>query len=164
MSQLSIELLPEVLRNVRTRLLFVLRLAISPYQIIGFTPGATRRVGIVPQGNFVGPRLSGEVLHGGNDWQTVREDRTVALDVRLVLKTNDGDLIGMIYRGLRHGPVDVVLKLDRGEDVDPAEYYFRILPQFETSSKKYDWMNRVLAIGIGYRLPDAVIYSVFEIL
>jgi len=25
---------------------------------------------------------------------------------------------------------------------------------FETSSKKYDWMNRIIAVGIGHRPPD----------
>jgi hypothetical protein len=29
---------------------------------------------------------------------------TTALDVRLTLRTDDGELIYMAYRGLRHGP------------------------------------------------------------
>jgi Protein of unknown function (DUF3237) len=37
-------------------------------------------------------------------------------------------------------------------------------PMFETSSAKYDWINRILAIGVGHRLPDGPVYSVFEIL
>jgi Protein of unknown function (DUF3237) len=61
--------LPEVLRDVRTRSLFVMRLDVHPLQIIGATPGAYRRVGVVPNGVFEGERLSGQVLDGGVDWQ-----------------------------------------------------------------------------------------------
>ncbi len=55
-------------------------------------------------------------------------------------------------------------KLDKGEAVDPASYYFRMNPMFETSTPKYDWLNRIIAIGTGHRLPDGPIYSIFEVL
>jgi hypothetical protein len=35
---------------------------------------------------------------------------------------------------------------------------------FETASRKYDWMNRIVGVGVGRRVPGAVIYDVFEIL
>jgi hypothetical protein len=35
---------------------------------------------------------------------------------------------------------------------------------FETASPQYDWLNRMLAIGIGHRQADGPVYSVFEIL
>ncbi len=81
-----------------------------------------------------------------------------------MLKTGDDALIGMTYQGLRHGPAEVIARLDKGEPVDPAGYYFRTNPLFETAAPRYDWINRILAIGIGYRLTDAVVYSVFEVL
>jgi Protein of unknown function (DUF3237) len=104
------------------------------------------------------------VLDGGSDWQAVRNDGATTLSVRLVLKTKDDALIGMTYRGVRHGPPDVVARIEKGEAVDPASYYFRISPLFETSAGKYDWVNRVVAVGIGYRRADGPIYSVFEVL
>ena len=66
--------LPEVLRSVRTRPLFVMRLEVRKLQIVGATPGGIRRIGVVPGGAFAGERLSGAVLEGGSDWQTVRGD------------------------------------------------------------------------------------------
>jgi hypothetical protein len=81
-----------------------------------------------------------------------------------VLKTTDGALIVMTYQCLRAGPPSVIEKLDKGEVVDPESYYFRMNPMFETSVQKYDWMNRIIAIGIGHRLPDGPIYSIFEVL
>jgi hypothetical protein len=70
----------------------------------------------------------------------------------------------MSYRGLRHGPPDVVARLEKGETVDPASYYFRINPLFETAAPNYDWINRVVAVGIGHRRADGPIYNVFEVL
>jgi hypothetical protein len=141
-----------------------MRLDVRPLQIVGATPGAFRRVGVVPGGSFEGERLSGAVLDGGSDWQTVRKDGSTALNVRLVLKTNDTALIGMSYEGLRHGPPDILARIEKGEVVDPASYYFRINPLFETSAAQYDWINRVVAVGIGHRRADGPIYSVFEVL
>jgi hypothetical protein len=156
--------LPEVLKTVRTRPLFVMRLDVRKLQVVGATPGGVRRIGVVPGGSFEGERLSGEVLDGGSDWQTVRSDGTTTLNVRLVLKTKDDALIGMTYQGLRHGPADVAARIEKGEAVDPAAYYFRTNPLFETAAAKYDWLNRVVAIGIGHRRADGPIYSIFEVL
>src|SRR5271168_904376 len=156
--------LPDVLKAVRTRPLFVMRLDVRKLQIVGATPGSYRRIGVVPGGVFEGERLSGEVLEGGSDWQTVRPDGATTLDVRLVLKTKDDALVGMTYRGLRHGPAEVISRLERGEVVDPSSYYFRINPLFETAAPQYDWINRVIAIGIGHRLAEGPVYSVFEVL
>src|SRR5271154_2568733 len=155
--------LPDVLKTVRTRPLFVMRLDVRKLQIIGATPGSFRRIGVVPGGVFEGERLCGEVLEGGSDWQAVRPDGVTALDVRLVLKTKDDALIGMTYRGLRHGPVGVIERIERGEVVDPDSYYFRTNPLFETAAPQYDWINRVIAVGVGHRLADGPAYSVFEV-
>ncbi len=164
MSPGLIDPLPEALKTLRTQPLFVMRLDVRKLQIVGATPGPYRRVGVVPGGSFEGERLSGEVLEGGNDWQTVRSDGATTLDGRLVLKTRDEALIAMTYRGIRHGPPDVVARIEKGEAMDPASYYFRINPIFETAHASYDWLNRVLAIGIGHRRADGPIYSIFEIL
>jgi Protein of unknown function (DUF3237) len=156
--------LPNTLREVRTTPLFVVRLDVRPLQVVGATPGAYRRVGVVPSGVFEGERLSGRVLDGGADWQNVRSDGSTALDVRLVLKTFDDALIGMTYRGIRHGAPDVIARVEKGEAVDPGDYYFRIAPLFETAATQYAWLNNVVAIGIGHRRADGPVYSIFEVL
>jgi Protein of unknown function (DUF3237) len=155
--------LPEVLQSVRTRPLFVMRLDVKPMQLVGATPAGFRRVGVVTGGSFEGERLSGAVLEGGSDWQYVRSD-AVTLDVRLVLKTQDGSLITMTYKGYRHGPAALLARIDKGEAVDPGEYYFRTNPTFDTAAPSFDWLNRIIAVGVGHRRADGPVYSIFEVL
>jgi hypothetical protein len=155
--------LPEALESLQTRPLFVLREQVPPLLVVGQTPNAFRRIGVVQGGSFEGERLSGEVV-SGNDWQAVRTDSCIKLDVRLVLRTTEGALIVMTYQCLRAGTPSVIEKLDRGEAVDPRSYYFRMNPMFETSAPKYDWINRIIAVGTGHRLPEGPVYSIFEVL
>jgi Protein of unknown function (DUF3237) len=156
--------LPEVLQTVRTRPLFVMKLDVKPIVMVGATPGAFRRIGIVPSGRFEGERLAGHVLDGSSDWQAVRSDGSTTLDVRLVLNTDDGTLITMRYHGVRYGPPDVIQRLESGEEVDPAAYYFRIAPTFEAPAGRYEWLNCIVAVGTGHRFRDGPVYSVFELL
>jgi hypothetical protein len=163
MSTLRLDELPAALWQLQTRPLFVVRLDVKPLVVVGDTPGAFRRVGIVTSGTFAGERLSGKVLDGSNDWQDVRTDGSTTLDVRLTLQTDDSVYLTMAYRGVRHGPTDVMARLDRGEAVDPAEYYFRTLVTFEASAGPYAWLNGIVGVGIGHRFPDGPVYSVFEV-
>ena len=94
----------------------------------------------------------------------LRADGTLQVDVRATLKTDDDALIYMTYRGIRHGPPEVMERLNKGEKVDPSEYYFRIAPFFETGAEKYDWLNRVVSVGTGQRLASGPLYEIYQIL
>ena len=150
--------------DVRTTHLFTVSLKVPKIQNLGKTPLGERRVGIVAGGSFEGPKLKGTVEEGGSDWILARPDGALQLDVRLTLKTDDEHLIGMTYRGVRHGPAAVIERLNRGEPVDPSEYYFRIAPFFETASEKYGWLNRIISVGLGHRPPEGPVYRIFEVL
>ncbi len=150
--------------DVRTAPLFTITLKVPTIQNLGRTPLGERRVAVVAGGSFEGPKLKGTVEPGGSDWILARPDGALQLDVRLTIKTDDGQLIGMTYGGFRHGPAAVVDRLNRGEKVDPSEYYFRIAPFFETASEKYGWLNRIVAVGLGHRLPEGPVYRIFELL
>lgn len=114
---------------------------------IGATPIGRRRVAVVVGGSFEGPRLRGEVLpEAGADWLLVRPDRSLLLDVRITLKTDDGAFIYMTYRGIRQGQ------------------YFRTAPFFETGDERYAWLNDIVSVGVGEQLSNGVRYDVFEIL
>jgi hypothetical protein len=150
--------------EIRTSHLMSMTLSVADMQPIGATPNGNRRVALVAGGKFEGPKLKGIVLPGGSDWIIDRTDGSTTLDVRIVLQTDDGATIGMTYRGMRHGPAAVMDRLNRGDIVDPAEYYFRTSVVFETAAAKYDWLNRIIAVGTGRRPPEGPVYDVFEVL
>ena len=150
--------------EIRTAHLFMITLKVGQVQNLGKTPLGERRIAPVLGGRFEGPKLKGTVEEGGSDWLLVRPDGATQLDVRLTLRTNDGQLIGMTYRGYRHGPAAVIERLSRGEAVDPSQYYFRTAPFFETASDKYGWLNGIVAVATGHRPPEGPVYEVFEVL
>lgn len=136
---------------------------LAPPQEVGVTPRGERRVIPIIGGTVVGQRLNGAILPGGADWQIVRADGAAVLDARYTVQTDDGALIYVSNRGLRHGPAEVLTRLRRGEAVDPAAYYFRTVPTFETGSPAHAWLNNLVAIGSGVRAADAVILDFYAI-
>lgn len=158
------DLVPPQIADLRSRHLMDLFIEVAKPIVVGKTPGADRRIGEIKGGRFEGERLRGRVLTSGSDWQTVRDDGAWLLDVRLPLETDDGELIGVTYRGIRHGPPEVLAALARGEAVSPDAYYMRIMPVFETASDRYGWLNRLVAVAQGHRIAGGAIYRVFEIL
>jgi Protein of unknown function (DUF3237) len=150
---------------IETRPLFELRLDVPELLDLGDTPLGRRRVATVAGGTFEGERLKGTVIGtAAGDWLLQRSDGVVTLDVRLQLRTEQGELIHMGYRGLRHGPPEVMARLAAGESVDPRSYYFRIAPSFETGAPRLQWLNRILAIGTGRRERTGPIYTIHEVL
>ena len=65
--------------------------------------------------------------------------------------------------GVRCGPPEVLARLGRGEPVDPAAYYFRTTPRFETGSSRYGWLNDLIAVGSAVRRPEAVILDFYAV-
>jgi hypothetical protein len=150
--------------EIRTEHLFNIVLEVGKPVVLGPGPLGTRINVAVNGGTFSGARMKGTVLGGGSDWIVLRGDGATQLDVRCTLQTDDGALVNMTYRGIRHGPAEVMERLGRGEDVDPALYYFRTAPFFETASDKYGWLNRIVAVATGRRRASGPVYDVFEVL
>ena len=143
--------------------LFKAEITLAPPQELGDTPQGRRRIIGITGGRFRGERLAGRVLPGGADWQVIRPDGVADLDARYTLETNDGALIYVRNRGLRHGPPEVLKKLASGENVDPSLYYMRTTPSFETGDARYSWLNRMVCVASGARRAAAVELEVFEI-
>jgi hypothetical protein len=131
--------------------------------VVGDTPLGLRRVIPITGGRVEGPRLQGVVLPGGADWQIVRGDGGAALEARYTVRTNDGALIYVRNVGVRCGPPEVLARLARGEPVDPAAYYFRTTPRFETGAPGYGWLNDLVTVGSAVRRPEAVILDFYAV-
>jgi hypothetical protein len=153
-----------VTATLAVRPLFEARVELAEILHLGRTPVGDRRVINILGGSFRGERLAGRVRAGGADWQIVRADGAADLDARYTLETDGGALVQVESRGLRHGPPGVMARLAAGEAVDPAAYYFRTALRFETADPALDWLNRVLAVGLGARRPRAVELRVLEVL
>ena len=122
-----------------------------------------RRIVPITGGHVAGPRLAGEILDNGADWQVVGDDGTTLVDTRYLLRLDDGALAYLRTQGFRHGPPEVLTRIVRGEIVDPALYYFRVQMLFETASATYGWLNRTVAIGSALRTADAVVYDAYQV-
>ena len=149
--------------DINTEFLFTLALEIQ-VSSLGETPYGNRRIFHFDGGSFEGPKLKGKVLPGGGGSSLIRRDEVLEVDVRLSLETEDMHQISMAWKGLRHGPKEVMDRLYRGEIADPRSYYFRTTPYFETSSEKYGWMNRICAIATGSLGANARTLDVFQVL
>jgi len=124
---------------------------------VGVTPHGRRRIIPVLGGRFEGPAVRGRILPGGADWQILRDDGLAELDARYTLETDRGALIYVSNRGLRHGPPEVMQKLNAGLPVDPGSYYFRTVAAFETSAPECEWLTRAIFLGAAERFPDKVV-------
>jgi len=138
---------------------------LNPTEELGDTPAGRRRVFTVASGEFRGDRISGTVLPAASaDFLLVRPDGAAQLDVRLLLRAEDGALVLMTYRGIRHASPEIDARIARREQVAGSEYYLRTAPFFETSAPQHAWLNKIVSIGIGERRASELVYEVFEIL
>jgi hypothetical protein len=144
-------------------LLFEIRATLAAPIVVGDVPEGKRRVVPVTGGTFSGPRLRGNLLPGGADWQYLRPDGVMMVEAQYLLRTDDDTVIQVNNRGMRHGPEDVMRRLGAGEAVDPAQYYFRATPRLSATAGRYDWLNRRIFLCSGARYPDAVALWFYEV-
>ncbi|MCG7508748.1 DUF3237 domain-containing protein [Mesorhizobium retamae] len=150
---------------LQSRHLFTLFIALHPTLDLGQTPAGGRRIFPVSGGHFRGERIGGTVSPLiGSDLLLARPDGTFQQDVRLLLVADDGGLVLMTYRGVRHASREIDERLRRNEPVDASEYYLRITPYFETAAPAHDWLNRIVSVAKGGRCPGGVEHEVYEVI
>jgi len=125
-----------------------LQLATAAIQDVGSTPRGRLFIFPIVGGSFEGDRLRGKVLAGGADRATATADGVFELDLRATLEADDGALIYLTFTGVR----------------DDGRQYLRTLPRFETAAPQYDFLNRLLAVGIGEIRPDGPVHIIEELL
>ncbi|MEN0077009.1 MAG: DUF3237 domain-containing protein [Paracraurococcus sp.] len=137
--------------------------AVAPVQRIGAGPLGERRIVPILGGRVSGPRLAGEVLPGGADFQLVRPDGVTEIVARYSLRLTDGALVYVVNRGIRHAAPEDQARLLRGERVPPERIYFRTAPVFETEAPAHAWLHRSLFVGFGAREPECVRIRFFAV-
>jgi len=123
---------------------------------IGAADSGRRRAIAITGGRVHGPRLEGEVLPGGADWQTVEEDGLTRLEAHYPIRATDGTVIEVINPGVRVASPEVSAAIARGEPVAADAYYFRTTPRFIVPDGPFGWLRRTVFVASGVRRPDRV--------
>jgi hypothetical protein len=143
--------------------IFTIEAELEAIMSLGRTPVGERRIIGIGGGTVRGQKFNGRVLPGGADWQVIRADGAADIQARYTIESDGGARVLVDSVGLRHGPPEVIEKLARGDNVDPALYYFRTVMRFETGDPSTDWLNRIIAVSRGQRLARAVRLDVYEV-
>jgi len=146
------------------RFAFAIKAKVAPIQDLGQTARGHRRIIDILGGEVHGPRLEGEILSGGADWQIVRPDGTIEVVARYTIKAKSGALIYVQNEGLRVATPEIMARMSKGERVPIDSYYFRTAPKFETADPSLKWIERALFIGRAARTPDRVAIGFHEVL
>ena len=142
---------------------FEAHVELGPPMELGQVPQGRRRIIPIVGGTFEGPALRGRVLDNGADWQIVRADGFADLDTRYALQTDDGHIVYVQNKGMRHAPPEILARLNAGEMVDPDQVYFRTIPVFETSAPELQWLARSVFVGSGERHPSHVVIRFWKV-
>ncbi|MFO1081719.1 MAG: DUF3237 domain-containing protein [Reyranellaceae bacterium] len=146
------------------RFAFAIKARVAPIQDLGTTARGHRRIIDILGGEVHGPRLVGEILPGGADWQIVRPDGTIEVVARYTIRARSGALIYVQNEGLRVASPEVVARMSRGEAVPLDSYRFRTAPRFETSEPTLRWLETSTFVGVATRAPDGVAIGFHEVL
>jgi hypothetical protein len=141
---------------------FTVDARLGPLEDHGVTRAGHRRVVAVAGGRVSG-LFDAEILPGGADWQLVRPDGAIEIDTRYSARTPAGEYVHFRTSGVRSGPPAVLAALLRGEDVDPASYYFRVAVYLETSAPRLAMLERSLYVASEVRGADSVSYAAYRV-
>jgi len=87
--------------KLQSEFLLDLTLEAQPPHSLG-SAGNGRLIVLVSGGTFEGPRLKGTIITPGGDWIEQRADGSRLLDVRILLQTEDAQMIYMSWRGIAY--------------------------------------------------------------
>jgi hypothetical protein len=125
-------------KDFKTEHVWDAKVKIANTIVLGESKRGTRRIVPILGGTFSGPKIRGEVLPGGEDWQTVRPDGDTELYARYLLKTDDGFIIQVINQVLIHTP----------PEKEKAQPYIRSVIDLEAPvDSPYAWLNHAIFLG-----------------
>jgi hypothetical protein len=150
--------------ELRTKYVFTITAEIAGVTTAGDIGHGVRRIIPITGGEVRGDDVNGKVLPFGADFQIIRPNELIDLEARYAFETDDGAVVYVENKGIRFGPVDLLLKLKRGGPVDPKLIYFRTVPKFETGAAKYRWLMEHIFVASAARHADRVVIDVHMVL
>ncbi len=115
--------------------------------VIGSASRGIRIIFPVEKGTVRGTAIKGILKPFGADWALIRHDNCLELDVRILIETDDAALIHTYYTGIIDMTEQQVATFLGGGL--PNNLLIHVTPRFETSHERYQWLNRIQAVGAG---------------
>ncbi|MBE7200257.1 MAG: DUF3237 domain-containing protein [Parafilimonas terrae] len=120
---------------------------------IGAGPLGERRCYTMTGGCIEGDRLSGDLVGPGSDWMITEPDGLMRMDVRLLLRTDDGALVALRYFGPAQSSDAMRRALAANEPTGFADQAIRTHWLLETGDPRHAWVNRTVFVGEGRVRP-----------
>lgn len=128
-----------------------LTVTIARQTTIASSPQGGRLVGEAGSCHWEGDRVRADQLGtSAGDWVRFHADRSVTVDARILLRTDDGAVIAMRYGG----------KADRPPGEGGIVW---TTPTFETDDPRYAWLNSIQAVGRGVRDGASLVYELYAL-
>jgi hypothetical protein len=121
---------------------------------------------VQPGGWAKGPDISASFIPPGADWLRAMPSGAFRVDVRATLRTEEGELLYVTYGGVIQHTEASLAKRSAGEKFTHEDVgYFVTTPTIQTSSKKYDYLNRVQLIGkfVEARISKEESYVMYDV-
>ena len=147
--------------EISTRHFVSLAIEAAPPRLIASSPIERRFIPIT--GGTVTGKLTGRILQGGGDWQSVNPDGSIEIDAHYVLDIPDHGLVEVTSKGVRAFPPNARgnASNDLGsEEIDP---YFKTAIRLRTSSPDLDYINNRLFLSDGRRETAGIFLDLFEV-
>lgn len=139
------------------------RLSVNVGEPVVLDGGSNGRRFVPITGGEVSGQVSGRILNGGGDWQTVQTDGALEIDAHYILDIDGHGTVEVLSRGVRHAAPAVTAALEKGLHADPAEVYFRTAIRLRTACKGLLHVNNLLYVSVGRREPTRVCLDVFAV-
>jgi len=152
--------LPPGIRVPKFELVYECDVTLSAAIERGKTVEGQRRIIPITGGTVRGPKIRGELVSGGYDWNLSRSDGVGSVEAAYYMKTEDGVLIRIMNVGVGSGGPPST------DEVSGEAFFMFTHPSFEAPVGKYDWINRGMYVGtLGARknVRNAVLIRVFQL-
>jgi Protein of unknown function (DUF3237) len=149
---------------LHTRYVFNLAIKVGAPIVAGDFGHGVRRIIPILGGEVRGNGFKGTIFPYGADFQIIRPSGFTELEAKYAFEMDDGAIVYIENVGIRFGPKELLDRIAKGGNVDPALIYFRSAPKFETGAEKYRWLMENLFVGVGARYPDRVEIDVHQVL
>lgn len=131
---------------------FTLHVDLAPPINYGIAHEGAKRFIPITGGWVDGPKLQGEILPGGGDWNTVQTNDVVQVWARYSIKASDGTILSITNSGCGRGSEEVMDEVFRegiSEEHDMSrKWYTKTFPRFEIAAgSSFEWLGRTCFLG-----------------